>query len=360
MQILILLMSLLFVLDACSRAPGRTVHAVTPDTDLATLPTHDAIWELAPGTYRRFPPLAGLRQVEIAPAAGDGEVVLWRVGLRLTGCHEVMIRGLHFRQAPDTALGIEGSERVTIRDCTFTASGLVNGTVTLWLGRGTRNCTVEGCTFDTAGITAPRHQTAAHVHDIAIMTDQIDCTGHRFAGNRIVNYGYGMQLGTSGTCREAGRHLVEDNEIVAPLADGIHVKAARCIVRHNRVTGGRRYGLSARAGFGTRFEENTVTDCRIGIRILGEDHEVIANRIVRARRAAILLRAAKANGDGAAAENTRVAGNVLVDCGGADPLDPYPQAAAGIVLGNDLEQRLGSNVIDGEGEHLLRITGDRE
>ncbi|MEX0324007.1 MAG: hypothetical protein AB3N63_17750 [Puniceicoccaceae bacterium] len=73
-----------------------------------------------------------------------------------------------------------------------------------------------------------------------------------------------------------------------------------------------------------------------------------------------LLRAKKNNGSGFAAENVLVAGNLMFDCGGADPIDPYPEPVAGLVLGSQEPQRIGTNTTFGEGVPFLKISGDRE
>ena len=117
-----------------------------------------------------------------------------------------------------------------------------------------------------------------------------------------------------------------------------------------------RNAMSSRAGFANQFVGNTVLDAYMGIVIRGRDHEVIGNRFERCRRAAVCLMEAKPDGDGFAAENTLVAGNDMIDCGGAD-FDPCADAdCSSVLLFTDAPQRIGVNRVTGPGEPVLRAT----
>lgn len=111
------------------------------------------------------------------------------------------------------------------------------------------------------------------------------------------------------------------------------------IEQDNIVYGARRFSISARAGYGSVFKDNTCKDGLTGIRILGSDHVVSGNNLIRMRRAGILLRAAKNNGDGFAAENTEIFNNTFIDCGGADVNPIADSACSGIIIGNRLKQQ---------------------
>ena len=289
---------------------------------------------------------------------GDGQVELWRSGITLEDCRQVTVRGLILRQSPASSVVMGAGCRDCVIDaCTFAACGVIEGGVTLWLGTGTSGCTVSGCAFDMLGAMGRRHlKRDQHCYDIAIMCAQDDCTGHRFLGNRIVQYSYGIQLGVRGDCREPGRHEVRGNRIEHPWADGIHLKQGDNLVEENVIIGATRVAMSSRAGMRNRFRSNTVLDGYLGLRLRGPDHEVVGNRFERCRRAAISLEAAKPGGDGFAAENVLVTDNDCIDCGGADAVagEATPECA-GIVQLSPLPQRLGANRIVGAGAALCTM-----
>jgi hypothetical protein len=256
--------------------------------------------------------------------------------------------GLIFRQTPATAFAVAGPSReVDVNACSFLACGMPGGNVTLWLGAQTFRCRVEACRFDACGLRAPRHESPSHVHDIAVMCAEEECLEHTFSENLILGYGYGLQIGVSGTCRTEGRHRIECNRIDHPLSDGIHVKQARCLVRGNRVHGAARYSISTRAGFETRVEGNHLTDCQRGIRILGSSHEVVGNLVERCRRYGLLLSPGKADGDGFPAEDTLVVDNTFRDCGDLDPR-PIVDAPGAVIFSDGITaQRLRENRFEG-------------
>jgi hypothetical protein len=241
----------------------------------------------------------------------------WRCGVTIRA-DRVVLRNLTFRQSPRTAVVIENASEVRVENCRFLACGYDGGSVTLWLGNHTRGCVIEGCEFDLLGLRGRQQRKASHAHAIAVMTSETDCSEHLIAENTIAHYDYGIQLGCSGTCLDEGRHIVRGNRVLCPRTDGIHIKQARCLVEGNLVRGASNFSMSARAGFGTRFIGNTLEDGYIGLIVRGKEHEVRGNRFERIRAVALLLAAAKPNGDGFAAETTQVEGNQFVDCGGAD------------------------------------------
>ena len=328
---------------------GWPVSTVGPDDDLAARIGPRRIIELRPGRYTRGLVLRGIEDLVIrAQLDSQAEVCFWRCGIRLESATRVGIEGVVFRQSPATALGVEGPSReIQVDQCSFFACGMPEGSVTFWLGRNTALCRVHACLFDACGLRAPRHDSSGHVSDIAVMCAEESCIEHLFMNNRVLSYGYGFQLGISGTCRKEGRHRVEGNQIYHPLSDGIHVKQAHCLVRGNRVHGAARYAISTRAGFETRLEANHLTDCQHGIRILGPDHQVVGNLIERSRRYGLLLSPGKAGGDGFPAENTLVEDNVFRDCGGFDQQPIVPPPGAVILSDATTEQRIRNNRFEG-------------
>ena len=330
-------------------AEGWPVIQVGPDEDPATRIGPRRIIELHPGRYDRGLTVRGIEDVVIRARPGsEGEVCFWRCGIRVESSSRIRLEGLTIRQSPATALGIAGPSReIQVDHCSFLACGMPGGNVTLWLGNDTARCRVHACLFDTCGVRAPRHDLPSHVHDIGVMCAEDACVEHVFTGNRLLGYGYGFQLGVTGTCRQEGRHRVEANEIDHPLADGIHVKQARCLVRGTRVHGAARYAISTRAGFGTRVEGNHLTDCQHGIRILGSSHEVVGNIVNRSRRYGLLLSPGQPGGDRFPAENTLVEGNSFRDCGGFDPHAVVPPPGAVILTDGVTAQRIRENRFEG-------------
>ncbi len=310
-----------------------------PDDDLAAAVQPGAEILLAPGRYAQ-PIVIASGPVTIRAAEPGVEFV--QAGIEVRGASDVRIEGVTFLLAPECAIGVYGPSRgVAIERCTFLACG--QSTVTVWLGIGVHDASIRNCLLDRRGAEGPHHLKPGHVHSIGIMCAQVEATGHAILTNRIINYGYGVQLGTTGTCRLEGRHRVEGNTIDHPLVDGIHVKQARCRVLANTVIGARNKAMSSRAGLASVFSDNRIEDALLGIEIRGADHELTGNEIVRARRAAVELCEAKTNGDGFAAQNTRVEGNRFVECGGADHYPDAPPACGGILLRTDRPQRLGLN-----------------
>jgi hypothetical protein len=260
---------------------------------------------------------------DVTVRQAGGAVEFWRCGITVRNAEDVRIEGLTFRQTPNTAVCVLGpARRVTIENCTFAACGVEGGSVTIWLGAGTHDCVVRGCRLDTLGLVCARGRQPSHAHMIGIMTDEQDCTGHRIEDNTISHYSYGIQCGTSGTCRTEGRHQVRGNRILCPGTDGIHIKSARCVVEENTIIGSRAWAISARAGYGSVFRGNRIEDSYVGLMIRGDGHTITDNTFVRVRAVPIRLLAAKPNGDGFAATNTHLAGNVFTDCGGADTGEP--------------------------------------
>jgi len=341
--------------------PVENIIQCTPDDDLNKLLKPGVTLELLPGKYRKN---LVIDQDNITIRAvnrkdDSTEVCFWRSTIAINNAKNVIIEGLVMRQSPVTSIQINnGSSFISIKKCKFFACNTKKVIVTLWLDQNTNNCKVENCLFDMQNAIGMQHNEVSHVYTIAIMSHQIKCTDHQFSGNSIYNYGYGIQLGTAGTCLEEGRHKVLNNYIDHPLSDGIHIKAAKCIVQNNVVYGAQRFSVSARAGYSSVFKDNTCKDGLTGIRILGSGHVVCSNNLIRMRRAGMLLRAAKNNGDGFAAENTEIYNNTFIDCGGADVNPITDTACSGIIIGNRLKQKIGSNKFQGEGQNIVYCHGD--
>jgi len=251
-----------------------------------------------------------------------GEVEFWRCGITVENGDGCRIQDITFRQAPHSAICVNGGQDITIRSCGFYACGIRQGVVTVWLGPHTRNCEVSECRFDTLWTIGENGRNLSHVHSIAIMTAEEDCLEHKLLNNRIDCYGYGIQCGATGTCTTEGRHLIRGNVIAHPFSDGIHIKSAKCSILENTVRGARSKSMSARAGFESRFLHNRMEDGHLGLILRGRGHEAAHNHFVRIRSEALCLMPAKENGDGFAAENIDNHHNTFLDCGGAAAGEP--------------------------------------
>lgn len=347
--------------DTKEKKTVKNIIKCTPEDDLNKLLKPGVTLELFPGKYRKDLVIEqdSITIRAIDPLSDSAEVCFWRSSIRIDHAKNVNIEGIIIRQSPKTSIQInDGSSYVKIKNCKFFACNTDRVIVTLWLDKNTNHCTIENCLFDMQNTIGKQESVPSHVYTIAIMSHQVSCTDHQFIGNSIYNYGYGIQLGTAGTCMEEGRHKVMNNYIDHPLTDGIHVKAAKCIVQNNTVCGARKYTISARAGYGTLFKDNTCKDGYMGIRILGKDHQVTGNKLIRMRRAGMGLSAARENGDGFPAENTVIYNNTFIDCGGADVNPISDKVCSGIIMGNHLPQKIGKNSFFGEGDSIVYVKGD--
>lgn len=119
--------------------------------------------QLPSGSRLRLEPGRRVRPIHLANCTdvvldGAGQVELWRSGITLENCRQVILRGLILRQSPASSVVVgAGCRDCVMESCTFAACGVIEGGVTLWLGPGTSGCTVSACTFDMLGAMGRRH-----------------------------------------------------------------------------------------------------------------------------------------------------------------------------------------------------------
>jgi hypothetical protein len=197
--------------DLTERKAVENIIRCSPDDDLNKLLKPGVTLELLPGKYRKNLDIDKDNiTIRAANRKDDStEVCFWRSTIAINNVKNVSIEGLVLRQSPVTSIQINnGSSFISIKKCKFFACNTKKVIVTLWLDQNTNNCKVENCLFDMQNAIGMQHNEVSHVYTIAIMSHQINCTDHQITGNSIFNYGYGIQLGTSGVCKEEGRHIV--------------------------------------------------------------------------------------------------------------------------------------------------------
>ena len=271
---------------------------------------------------------------------------------------DLIVTGLVFREAPHGAISVIGAcTRNRFADLTFLDCGTDGATAcTLFFGGTGGSCNVvENCRFERAAPALPESKEmltiGLMVGDGAAESGE-PIINHILRKNRIVNYQYGILVGSGDAPDTLSGHVVEYNTVEESGREAILVKCGDTTVRGNLILRSRQNSIGIGAGSGSVVEANRILDCASGIQVNGADHTVVNNCIVRCAGQAIAVRAASTNPPQHAAENLIVANNTCIDCGSTGP-----DRIAGIRIEPGTSCVIQKNLISGEGKPCSR-TGE--
>jgi hypothetical protein len=290
----------------------RASERLTPGATLA----------LKGGVYRGPVSLeiAGAADRPIRVMAAPGEaVIIQESSWYLYDSSDVILSGLRFVNAPETALSIIGAcqrncfDSLQFKNC---GSGSAGGSAIFFGGAGARCNVVQNCEF-----TLPAHRPGDAGERVGVMVSEGDesdfLTLNRnlvFRKSRFVNYDFGVIIGSRGS--HAGRfgHVIEHNVFDNCRFSAIRVNCGDITIRNNYMRRCAGAAIAMSMGSDISVLDNRIEECGIGIEIMDRGHTVQQNCLVRCATAGIDVRESDSEPH-RSASNVFIEQNTFYDCG---------------------------------------------
>ncbi|MCX7726730.1 MAG: right-handed parallel beta-helix repeat-containing protein [Chitinispirillaceae bacterium] len=208
---------------------------------------------------------------------------------------DIIISGLTFQDAPYGAISIMGECcRNRIESIKFINCGTMKkAACTLYIGgAGGKWNVVENCTFIREDISRSTEITPDNA-SIALMIAQGDILNNAplsnmiIRRNRFVNYEYGILIGGEDSEKIRCGHIVEYNNIINCHREGILIKTSDTILRGNVIENCDSVALSLQSANECTVENNRIVNCRKGISVHGDGHNITGNCLIQCGEEAI-------------------------------------------------------------------------
>jgi hypothetical protein len=269
---------------------------------------------------------------------------------------DLIVSNLTFRNAPHGAISVIGVcsrnkfDSLRFIDCGKTQKA----SCTIYFGGAGGECNiVENCHFEHVAANGADDISTTSIGLMVAEGDSDNCKplrNHLFRKNHLINFGYGILIGSRDSNKNEYGHIVEYNNIDSCLTEGILVKCGDTRIRGNLVKNCKENSITLAAGKGSVVEANRIIDCRNGIHVNGSGHTLVNNCIVRCHANAIRVRG-KVNTLAAATSNLFIESNTCIDCGTmADHRDSVAKPIAGIEIEPGTSCVIQRNLIHGKGQ----------
>ncbi|MFW5868390.1 MAG: chondroitinase-B domain-containing protein, partial [Armatimonadota bacterium] len=279
---------------------------------------------IADGIYRDWSVTIGAegtadRPIVVRPETPGGAIFRGAVSFELTGS-QIVLRGLRFEHAgPGSAVRLLGADDCRMTQCQFFYCGnpaSTFGHIVAVDMESDRN-RVDHCFFKGSKSMGIGQRISGDYEVPVGVENRYDHNIFRDVFRYWINGQENIQLGQNQ--RDFGdrqpRATIERNLFDHAWGDSeiISNKSSANLIRHNTAAHCKRAAFVLRGGTGVRFEGNVVVNSDGGVRVLGNEHQIVNNLLIDNHSFGVSLGTGRAVGRlQVAADDTLVAHNTIV------------------------------------------------